>query len=210
MAIATTVTRTTDARRRTHHRAAAPALVLAAIALAACGSSSHVTSPTTTTTTAPATTTTGGGRTTTAVPAGTRCHTSQLKPSFGMVGAGAGQRYVRVILTNTGAACSTVGDVGMQLLGGSGPVPTNVVRDPTTPPTALTVGPGGAVSALLHWGAIPDATEAQNGPCEPTAQQVQITPPNETQPLVTPWTFGPVCEHGTINAGALQAGVPSP
>ena len=140
-----------------------------------------------------------------------RCRTAQLHVSFGQLGAAAGNRYVRLILTNSGAACRTRGYVGMQLLGaGSQPVPTDVVRDQSVPAPVVTVPTGGQTSALLHWGAIPAGNESQSGPCEPVPQQVEVTPPNEFQFTVAPWTFGSVCEQGRIDTQPLQAGVPSP
>jgi hypothetical protein len=157
-----------------------------------------------------ASTSTTSGTTTPSAPAGpARCHTAQLRASFGSVGAGAGQRYVRLILTNSGTACQSIGYVGMQLLGSGGQaLPTNVVRDTSRPVSTVSLAAGGQMSSLLHWGAIAAADEPQNGPCEPTPQQVEVTPPNEVQFVVAPWAAGPVCEHGRIDAGPLQAGVP--
>jgi Protein of unknown function (DUF4232) len=184
------------------------ALTVLATALAACGggSSVHSSSSTTTTPSTAAPTSTG-----TTAPAGlARCATTQLHVSFGAVGAAAGNRYVRLILTNSGAPCRAQGFVGMQLLGpGSQPVPTNVVRDLSVPSTPVTVATGGQTSARLHWGAIPGGSEPQSGPCEAVPQQVEVTPPNELHFDVTSWTFGSVCEQGRIDTGPLQSGVPS-
>jgi hypothetical protein len=127
------------------------------------------------------------------------------------VSAGAGQRYVRLILTNTGSACHTIGYEGLQLLGPGGQrVPTSVVRDTSRPATSVSVPPGGQTSSRLHWGAFAAADEPQSAPCEPTAQEVEVTPPNEFQFVVAPWAAGPVCEHGRIDATPLEAGVPVP
>ena len=140
-----------------------------------------------------------------------RCRTAQLHVTFGPLGAGAGNRYVRLILSNSGASCRTRGYVGLQLLGPGGQlVPTDVVRDSAAPAAPLVVATGAEASALLHWGAIPAGNEPQSGPCEPVPQQVEVTPPNDFQFTVAPWAFGAVCERGRINAGPLQAGVPSP
>ena len=182
-------------------------LVLSTV-LAACGGGTSVSSkPTTTTTSIPTSSTTTGGSN-----GSTRCHSGQLSASFGTVGAGAGNRYVRVILTNNGpSSCSTIGYVGMQLLSSGGQaIPTSVVRDGPGTPTTVVLAPGAQASASLHWGAIAGGNEPQNAPCEATPQQVQITPPNETQPLTIGWSFGPVCEQGHLDTGPLQAGVPSP
>lgn len=184
------------------------AVLVLTIVLAACGGGGSVASKPTITTT----TSTPTGSTTTGAASATGCHIPQLSASFGQVGAGAGNRYVRVILTNHGiGSCSTIGYVGVQLLGPAGQtVPTNVVRDGAGTPTTVVLAPGAQASALLHWGAIAGGSEPQNAPCEVSPQQVQITPPNETQPLTIAWSFGPVCGQGRIDAGPLQAGVPSP
>lgn len=164
------------------------------------------------TTTSTPSTSVPSSSTATTGPAGlARCHAAQLHGSFGQLGAGAGNRYVRLILTNSGAPCRTQGYVGMQLLGTGGQaVPTNVVRDQSVAAQAVTVPSGGQTSALLHWGAIPAGNEPQSGPCEPVPQRVEVTPPNEFQFTVAPWTFGSVCEQGRIDTQPLQAGVPSP
>ena len=182
-------------------------LVLSTVLAACGGGGTAVSSKTTTTTTSVSTTSTATGGSN----GSTRCHTAQLSSSFGTVGAGAGNRYVRVILTNNGpGSCSTIGYVGIQLLGSGGPaISTNVVRDGPGTPTTVVLAPGAQASATLHWGAIPGGNEPQDAPCEATPQQVQVTPPNETQPLTIGWSFGPVCEQGQIDAGPLQAGVPS-
>lgn len=186
------------------------AVVLAGSLLAACGGGTSVSSKATTTssttsTTTGAPTTTGGGSGSAA------CATSQLSVSFGMVGAGAGNRQVQVILTNHGAvACSMIGYVGMRLLGpGNQAIPTNVVRDGPGTPSTVVVAPGAPASGSLHWGAIAGTGESQTGPCEATPQQVEVTPPNQVQPLTVGWSFGPVCEQGRIDAGPLQLGVPA-
>ncbi len=188
------------------------AVLALTVALTACGgggSSVQSKATTTTTTTLPAASTTP--TTTGGVTSATRCHTAQLSASFGAVGAGAGNRYVRVILTNHGpSSCSTIGYVGLALLGPGGqPIPTNVVRDGPGTVATVVLAPGAQASALLHWGAIPAGNEPQTGSCETPPQQVQVTPPNETLPLTVGWSFGPVCEQGRIDAGPLQAGVPA-
>jgi hypothetical protein len=113
-----------------------------------------------------------------------------------------------VVFTNTGAQpCTMLGYIGMQLLGASNAkIPTNVVRVPGVPVNLVTLPPGGKSSSALQWGAIPGPGEPTTGPCEPDPQQVQITPPNETHQLVVPWSGGPVCEQGTINAKPVQLG----
>ena len=185
-------------------------VALVGVLLAACGGGSSVavkattTSSSTTSSTTTSTTTTGTG--------GSACTTQQLSASFGMVGVWAGNRYVQVILTNHGAGpCSTIGYVGLQLLGaGTQTIPTNVVRDGPGTPSTIVIGPGAQASGLLHWGAIAGSGESQTGPCEATPERVEVTPPNQVQPLTIAWSLGPVCEQGRIDASPLVLGVPSP
>lgn len=167
--------------------------------LAACGgggaarSSSH---PSTVPTTAPA-----------GAPA---CQAAQLQPSLEMADAGAGQRYVTLVLVNHGAPCQMTGYVGLQLLGAGGvPIPTVVSREAGSA-VPVTLQPGGAASTPLHWAGIPLSDEAQTGPCEPQPAQVEITPPDETQVVTTAWTLDPVCGHGRIDVQPLVLGVHTP
>jgi len=61
------------------------------------------------------------------------CQTSQLQAALEMPDAGAGQRYVTLVLTNTGATCQLTGYVGLQLLAAGGaPIPTLVAPDTGT------------------------------------------------------------------------------
>src|SRR6185436_11608305 len=96
--------------------------------------------------------------------------------------------------------------IGMQLLASNGSdIPTDVVRTPGNV-TTVTLPPGGVSSTLLHWGAVAGQGDDQNGPCQPTASQVELTAPNNTSSLTQPWTFGPVCEEGTIDVTPVVAG----
>lgn len=188
------------------------AVLAAATLLAACGGGGSVAVKSTTTSSSTTSTSTASSTTTTSGSGSGGCSTQQLSASFGMVGAGAGNRYVRVILTNHGAAtCSMFGYVGLQLLGsGSQPVPTNVVRDGPGTPTTVSVAPGAEASGLLHWGAINGTGDSQTGPCQPNPSRVEVTPPNQVQPLTIGWSLGSVCEQGRIDASPLVLGVPSP
>jgi len=192
-----------------HRRGWCLTVVLVGAVLAACGGGAKSVGSNATTTSSTAT---SSPSSTTAATGTAACTTQQLSASFGTVGAGAGNRYVQVVLTNHGpAACSMYGYVGMQLLDANHqPVPTNVVRDGPGSPSTVVAPPGGKASGTLHWGAIPGPGESQTGPCEANPQQVEVTPPNQVQPLTIGWTFGPVCEQGHVDAGPLQLGVPAP
>jgi hypothetical protein len=45
---------------------------------------------------------------------------------------------------------------------------------------------------------VPGAGDNQTGPCQPEPAGLKLIPPDETEPFEVPWTFGPVCEQGTI------------
>jgi hypothetical protein len=139
------------------------------------------------------------------------CRTSQLDGSFARLDAGAGQRYLPLVLTNVAKdQCSITGYPSLQLVAVDGrDIPTEVVRIDTGSVTRLTISPGHRVSSLLHWIGLPLNDEAQTGPCEPTPARADITPPGEVQPLSVKWSFDPVCGHGQIDARSMQAGVPS-
>ena len=139
------------------------------------------------------------------------CRTSQLHGSFARLDAGAGQRYIPLVLTNVAKdRCSISGYPSLQLLAVDGRgIPTDVVRIDTGSVTRLTISPGHRVSSLLHWIGIPLNDEAQTGPCEPTPARADITLPGEVQPLSVKWSFDAVCGHGQIEARPMQAGVPS-
>jgi FtsP/CotA-like multicopper oxidase with cupredoxin domain len=138
------------------------------------------------------------------------CQAAQLRPSLRMPDAGAGQRYVLLVLLDTGAPCQMTGYVGLQLLGAGGaPIPTVVSREAGRL-VPVSLEPGGAASTPLHWAGIPLSDEAQDGPCEPQPAQVEITPPDQTAFATTAWTLDPVCGHGRIDVQPLVRGVPAP
>jgi hypothetical protein len=134
-----------------------------------------------------------------------RCHTDELSGRLGRVDAGAGQRFVRLSLRNDGdRRCRTQGWVGLQLVRNGGQdVPTRVVRA-EGPSRRVVLAPVERASTTLHWGAIPGRGEPQTGACQPTAQRVRVTPPDETTSLRLRWKGGPVCQSGRIEATPLR------
>jgi hypothetical protein len=136
------------------------------------------------------------------------CRTVQLRGSFGGFDAGAGQRYVQLMLTNVAKVrCSVSGYPGLELVAVDGRgIPTEVVRSNAGSLTHLTIEPGRRVSSVLHWIGIPLSDEPQTGPCEMTPSHANITPPGEATSLSAAWSFGPVCGHGQIDARPLRLG----
>lgn len=183
------------------------------VALAACGgNSSDETTTTSSTTTSSSTTTTPpptAPPSTQATVPNITCRVGQLDASLTNPDAGAGQRYVTLIFTNHSTSpCTMLGYIGLQLVGMSGSLPTSVTRNnnPGFPKVVITIAPGSQAFTVLHWAGIPAPDEPQGGQCEPTPQQVRITPPNETNFLLESWTFGEVCYHGTIDVNAMKLG----
>ena len=55
---------------------------------------------------------------------------------------------------------------------------------------------------------MPDNTESQTEPCQPTPAYLLVTPPDETQPITLAWSSSEACSHGRIIQGAYTAGIP--
>jgi hypothetical protein len=133
------------------------------------------------------------------------CYSMGLHASLAGYDAGAGQRYVRLILTNlTSHPCKTYGWPGLELLGaGNAALGTHTTR--TGSPTALVLAAGGHAYSRLHWTVVPAGDETGN-PCEPTVTALQVIPPDQTTPVFTPWSGGTVCQHFSLSETPLAAG----
>jgi hypothetical protein len=138
-----------------------------------------------------------------------RCHTADLAASLRQLNGGMGQVYAALDLTNlSGHTCQVYGYVGMLLMRSDRQaLPTNVVRQADQRPQVVTLAPGETAFTQLHWTHFADAPDEQHpGDCQPEPALVQITPPDETNQLVTGWSMGPVCGDGRISTGALAPG----
>jgi hypothetical protein len=135
------------------------------------------------------------------------CSTAELGARLLAGSPGAGQRYVTVVLTNTGGrTCTVTGYGGLALLGAPGQgVPTDLRRVASPAPHTVTLAPGASARSLLHWAAVP-AGDENGAACQPTATTVVVTPPDQTTALLRPWSFGPVCQHGLIQQNAYVPG----
>jgi Protein of unknown function (DUF4232) len=141
-----------------------------------------------------------------AAPAVKRCDSTVLKGRVEPTDAGAGNRYGKFVVTNSGTApCTLNGYSGFQLETAAGVVPTKLERKADPGPAALTLAPGGNASANLHWGVVPSGNEPVEGPCQPEPSKAAAIPPDETVPLSVPWTLGPVCSGGRIEISAFYA-----
>jgi Protein of unknown function (DUF4232) len=168
------------------------------------------TDPTTTTSTPPSSAPhstpsaapTSSSGTTSGTPA---CYSMGLHASLDGYDAGAGQRYVRLILTNlTEHACTIGGWASLDLLAsGNSSLGSNTTR--TGSAATIVIPAGGHAHSQLHWTVVPAGDETGD-PCEPTATMLQVTAPGETTPLFTTWGGGVVCQHFQIDESALTAG----
>ncbi len=133
-----------------------------------------------------------------AQPATVRCDNTLLAASLANPDAGAGQRYVQFVVTNTSRlTCTLYGHGGFALVG----APTQLSWTSNPGPSLITLAPGQKAAMTLHWAAIP-ADDETGDQCEPTAATAISIPPDETQPLTVAWTAGPVCQHGQMDASA--------
>ncbi len=184
--------------------------------LSACGggddtpTTTTTSSTSTTTTTAAPVTTTLAPAVTTTVAAVTTCQIEQISATLSASDAGAGQRYANLAFTNNSAkACTMFGYIGMQLLTNNGNafLPTDIVRNENVTKAEITLVPnGGQAYTTLHWSVVGGVGEPQDVQCQPTPDKVQITPPNEDDFLVQPWTLGFVCQMGKIDVNPVRAG----
>jgi hypothetical protein len=133
-----------------------------------------------------------------------RCSAASLKGEIASGDAAAGNRYAKLVVTNTGkTACTLYGYGGLALANASGAdQPTKLTRALDPKPSLVTLQPGQKASKNLHWGAVPDGTESTTGPCEPESAGLNVIPPDETQPFAVKQSLGSVCEHGTIDGSA--------
>ncbi len=129
-----------------------------------------------------------------------RCHTSDLTGHVEGHGAGMGQRYAALGLTNKSArSCTIYGYPGLQLVDAYGRNrQTRAHWDWSTGPTRLVVKPGQTVWALLHWTVVQaDEDEAAND-CAPDPAVLRVIPPDETTQLSMAFGAGQLCQHGDI------------
>lgn len=133
------------------------------------------------------------------------CYSMGLHASLVGYNAGAGQRYVRLVLTNlTQHPCALSGWTALELMSsGNQALGANVTK--TGAPEAITIPAGGHAHSQLHWAVIPAGDETGN-PCEPIPAMLQVTAPGETTPLFATWAGGPVCQHFAITETPLSSG----
>ncbi|WP_066941024.1 DUF4232 domain-containing protein [Microtetraspora fusca] len=136
-----------------------------------------------------------------AAPVG-RCRTGTLRARVGTTDAGAGQRYAPLVLTNTGSrTCWVYGFVGLIMIDGSGDALRTRTRREAVQPRRVTLRPGAAAHARLHWTVVPSGTETS---C-PRSARLMIIPPDEVAHLEIPFT-AEVCGDGKIDVRPMEPG----
>lgn len=140
-----------------------------------------------------------------ATPVSNRCTAASLTGEVGSVDPGAGNRYAKFVVTNSGSApCTLSGYSGFQLLDANGqPLPTDLQRNEDPGPVPISLDPGASAAANLRWTVVAAGAEPVDGPCEPEPAKAAAIPPDETQPMTVAWTYGPVCGGGKIDISAF-------
>lgn len=126
-----------------------------------------------------------------ATPVSTRCHTSELSAALAGGDAAAGNRYAKLTFTNKGArTCTVYGYGGLQPLDtAKKELPVALTRDANQGgPKLLSLAPGTTVSRTIHWTVV-----GAGGTTCPEGAYAEIIPPDETDPLVVAYAFGPIC-----------------
>ncbi|MCW2887688.1 MAG: hypothetical protein QOE54_5692 [Streptosporangiaceae bacterium] len=135
----------------------------------------------------------------------TRCHSAGLHAVVTGYNAGAGSRFAKLLFTNvSGHSCKVRGWPGLGLGTGSEGFGGSVSRQGS--PTSFVIPPGGHAYTLLRWSAVPAADESGGPTCEGVPTVLQVIPPDETVPLVAPWSGGPACQHNRLETTPLTAG----
>jgi hypothetical protein len=119
--------------------------------------------------------------------------------------AGAGSRFATLRFTNvSGHSCKVKGWPGLGLGTASEGFGGTVSRQGS--PASFVIPPGGHAHTLLRWSAVPADDETDGPACQGVPTVLQVIPPDETVPLVAPWSGGPACQHNRLETTPLTAG----
>ncbi|TDV41776.1 DUF4232 domain-containing protein [Actinophytocola oryzae] len=135
------------------------------------------------------------------------CTAESLTGSVESMDAAPGNRYVTLVLRNTGGqTCSLWGFGGLELLDvAKRPLPTDARRSLDPQPALVTLEPGDEAGKIVRWTVVATGDEPTAGPCQPKAASINVLPPDQTAPLVVEYTFGSVCDHGRLDTSAYFA-----
>ncbi|MCT9078456.1 DUF4232 domain-containing protein [Streptomyces fulvoviolaceus] len=179
--------------------AGTPRTVPGTAAPATGGATTESSTPTTDPSTTATDSATASASESTPAPAGTRCHTSELRASVGRNNPGAGQENFPVVLTNASSrTCTLYGYPGTAFVDASGkqlgPDPKRSSAEPET----VTLAPGQSAWAGLSFGN-PEVSGAKSA----TPAALLVTPPDEEDALKVPWTAGEVPVSGNESSVRL-------
>lgn len=135
------------------------------------------------------------------------CLSDALSGTVESMDAAAGTRYVTLVVRNKSkVACTLWGYGGLELVNITKEgIPTNVVRTLDPAPTLVTLAPGKEAGKILHWTVVATGDEPAEGPCQPAAAGIDVTPPDATTPFLVEYQFGAVCDHGKLETSAYFA-----
>lgn len=133
-----------------------------------------------------------------------RCVAGLLSGTVEPQDAGAGNRYATLVVINKSKlVCTLWGYGGLDLLDTTkNVIPTVAERNLDPGSTLVTLGPGDSAGKTLHWTVVATGDEPTDGPCQPQAAAIRVTPPDETEGLDVDFDFGTVCDHGRIETSA--------
>ncbi|HEX2132108.1 MAG TPA: DUF4232 domain-containing protein [Actinophytocola sp.] len=134
----------------------------------------------------------------------TKCVAMDLEGEIANPGAGAGNRYANLVVTNKSQeTCTLYGYGGLEFIDADGqPNPTDLVRTPNPGPSLVTLAPGQSAAKKLHWGVVPTGDEPATGPCQPPSAGIRVIPPDDTQAFIVTYDFGSVCDGGHVEGSA--------
>ncbi|MQA94818.1 MAG: DUF4232 domain-containing protein [Streptosporangiales bacterium] len=138
------------------------------------------------------------------------CQAATMKGRIRIQGAGMGSTYAVLIVTNTGKRpCDATGYVGMRLLDAQDrPLPTNVRREGRQLRNLVILAPGDSAYTEIRWSTVPAAGDNESGPCQPKAETLEVTAPDDTRQFPVDWNGSSVCSRGTIDTTPLRTGTP--
>ncbi len=127
-----------------------------------------------------------------------RCGTGQLGLSFRGFNAGAGQRFLTLVLMNQSrSTCSVRGYPGIQFYGAFGHALATRESRVAGPRPTVVLRPGNRARSCLRWSAISPPFIHPN--------VIAVTPPANRSALIAAWRWSQVF-HGNISATALNGG----
>lgn len=137
-------------------------------------------------------------------PEAERCTAAMLSGTVEPQDSSAGSRNVVLVVRNKSRqVCTLRGYGGLELLDAAREVlPTQAERTLRPEPAPVRLRPGAAAGKHLHWSVVPVGDEPADGPCQPTASAINVTPPDETTPLEVSFEFGSVCDRGKLATSA--------